>query len=226
MGSDSTFLFADIAGFTALTEAHGDERAADLVAAFTAQVKTRLSPGHGELVKSIGDALMLRLESSDEAVEIARELAGSMAQRHGHPDVRVGMNRGPAVRRGDDWLGATVNVAARVTAFAGAGDVLLTEAVYDALSAAQRVGLIDRGLAHLRNVTEPVRIYACPLSNPGAPLVVDPVCRMQLDPRSCAGSLDYAGQTFRFCSLHCAELFAAHPERYVGDRSQPSEPGA
>lgn len=226
MASESTFLFADIAGFTALTEAHGDERAADLVAAFTAQVKTRLSPGHGELVKSIGDALMLRLESSDEAVELARELAGATAQRHGYPDVRVGMNRGPAVHRGDDWFGATVNVAARVTAFAGAGEVLLTGAVYDALSAARRVGLVDRGPVHLRNVTEPVRIYACPPSDPGAPLVIDPVCRMQLDPRSCAGSLDYAGQTFRFCSLRCAELFAAQPELYVDDRGQSGHPRA
>lgn len=226
MTPDSTFLFADIAGFTALTEAHGDERAADLVAAFTAQVSARLSPGTGELVKSIGDALMLRLESSDEAVEIACELPGTMAQRHGYPDVRVGMNRGPAVRRGDDWFGATVNVAARVTALAGAGDVLLTGTVYDALSEARRVGLIDRGLARLRNVTDPVRIYACPPSNLGAPLVTDPVCRMQLDPHSCAGSLDYAGQTFRFCSLACAELFAAHPERYVEDRLESRQPGA
>lgn len=225
MASDSTFLFADIAGFTALTEAHGDEQAADLVAEFTAEVSARLSPGTGELVKSIGDALMLRLESSDEAVEIARELASTMAQRHGSPDVRVGMNRGPAVRRGDDWFGATVNVAARVTAFAGAGDVLLTGTVYDALSAARRVGLVDRGLAHLRNVTEPVRIYACPPSNPGASFVTDPVCRMRLDPQSYAGSLDYAGQTFRFCSLGCAERFAAHPEQYVGDRHELSPPG-
>ena len=106
------------------------------------------------------------------------------------------------------------------------GDVLLTGTVYDALSEARRVGLIDRGLARLRNVTDPVRIYACPPSNLGAPLVTDPVCRMQLDPHSCAGSLDYAGQTFRFCSLACAELFAAHPERYVGDRLESRQPGA
>lgn len=218
--SDSTFLFADIAGFTALTEAHGDERAADLVTAFTTDIESRLEGGMGEVVKSIGDALLLRLASADDALEIGRDLATSMAQRHGSPDVRVGMHRGPALRRGDDWLGTTVNVAARVTGLAGAGDVLATSSVREALSAPRRSELIDRGIVRLRNVTEPVRIYACPLSEPAAPMVTDPVCRMKLDPRACAGSLRYAGETFQFCSARCLGLFAAHPEHYVGDGSE------
>jgi adenylate cyclase len=41
--SQATFVFADIAGFSALTEAHGDERAADLVAQFCDTVKGRAS---------------------------------------------------------------------------------------------------------------------------------------------------------------------------------------
>ena len=215
MPPDSTFLFADIAGFTALTEAHGDERAADLVEAFAADVSERLAGGAGELVKSIGDALMLRIESGDEAVEIGRDLATSMAQRHGSPDVRVGMHRGPALHRAGDWLGTTVNVAARVTVLAGAGDVLLTGAVRDTLSGEWRVDLTDRGSVRLRNVTEPVHLWACTPSEPHVPLVTDPVCRMKLEPRASAGSLRYAGETFRFCSPRCLGLFAAHPEHYV-----------
>jgi class 3 adenylate cyclase len=56
----ATFLFADIAGFTALTDAHGDERAVAIADAFCAAVDSEL-PAGGTRVKSIGDAVMLRV---------------------------------------------------------------------------------------------------------------------------------------------------------------------
>ena len=49
----ATFLFADLAGFTALTEAHGDEEAADLVGAFCSEVR-HVVGDRGSVVKSIG----------------------------------------------------------------------------------------------------------------------------------------------------------------------------
>jgi class 3 adenylate cyclase len=63
----ATFLFADIAGFTALTEAHGDEEAATLVADFCDAVKGELPAGAAH-VKTIGDALMLRIPDPCEAI--------------------------------------------------------------------------------------------------------------------------------------------------------------
>ena len=56
----ATFLFADIAGFTALIEAHGDEQAAWLVGEFCRAVQAELPASGGTQVKSIGDAIMLR----------------------------------------------------------------------------------------------------------------------------------------------------------------------
>ena len=57
----ATFLFADLAGFTALTEAHGDEQAADLVARFCEAVSEELPSFGADHIKTIGDALMLRV---------------------------------------------------------------------------------------------------------------------------------------------------------------------
>ena len=54
-GIERTFAFVDLAGFTALTEAHGDEHAADLVERFTGMARAALGPDD-RLVKSIGDA--------------------------------------------------------------------------------------------------------------------------------------------------------------------------
>ena len=56
-----TFVFADIAGFTALTEAHGDEEAVKLVEEFSQAVEAELPAVGGEHVKTVGDALMLRI---------------------------------------------------------------------------------------------------------------------------------------------------------------------
>jgi class 3 adenylate cyclase len=64
----ATFMFADIAGFTALTEAHGDKQAATLVADFCDAVKAKLPVFGGTQVKTIGDALMLRIDDARQAV--------------------------------------------------------------------------------------------------------------------------------------------------------------
>ena len=63
-----TFVFADLSGFTALTEAHGDEQAADLVGGFCGAVRRLLAAHQAQEVKTIGDALMLR--SGDAAAPI------------------------------------------------------------------------------------------------------------------------------------------------------------
>ena len=61
--SVNTFTFADLAGFTALTEAHGDQHAADLAGHFAAGMREIASEHGGEAVKAIGDAVMLRNSS-------------------------------------------------------------------------------------------------------------------------------------------------------------------
>ena len=124
-------MFADIAGFTALTEVHGDTQAADLAQAFAGDVRVRLGDYDAELVKTIGDALMLRTPDAAAAVRLGLFLAHDLGRSHGAPQVRVGMHYGPAVERDGDWFGATVNIAARISGAAVGGEVLLSVAVHD-----------------------------------------------------------------------------------------------
>jgi class 3 adenylate cyclase len=116
-----TFLFADLSGFTALTEAHGDEQAVDLVDGFCVAVRQLLAAHHAHEVKTIGDALMLRTGDTAAAIRLGLCIVHDVGARHGFPLVRVGMHTGPAVERGGDWFGATVNLAARVSAAAAGG---------------------------------------------------------------------------------------------------------
>jgi len=213
----ATFLFADIAGFTALTEAHGDEEAAALAADFCAAVKAEL-PASASHVKSIGDALMLRVAEPAEAVELGLRIAGEIMRDHGSPAVRVGMHHGTAVERDGDFFGATVNLAARVSAAAVGGEVLLTAHTAALAPAPEAVVYEARGRRELRNVRDPVELVAAVrVGETAAPhLAVDPVCRMAIDPDRAAGRLVHDGEAFYFCTLACAGDFARRPDRYAG----------
>jgi adenylate cyclase len=214
--SAATFVFADIAGFTALTEAHGDEQAATLVADFCDAVKAEL-PADAAHVKTIGDALMLRIPDPAEAILLGLKITHGLMRGHGAPAVRVGLHHGPAVERDGDYFGATVNMVARISGLAGGGEVLLTGQT--AALAAELGGVFyeSRGRQVLRNVREPVEIFAAIRQSESTQgrLPVDPVCRMAVDPDRAAGRLLYEGTAYFFCTLACAGEFAREPERFV-----------
>jgi adenylate cyclase len=212
-----TFLFADLSGFTALTEAHGDEQAADLVDGFCVAVRQLLDEYRAQEVKTIGDALMLRSGDAAAAIRVGLCIVHDVGSQHGFPLVRVGMHTGPAVERAGDWFGTTVNLAARVSAAAAGGEALLTAATQAAAGGVEGVELRERGRRAFRNVAAPVQVYAAvrqgTRSSSGLP--VDPVCRMAVDPGHGAGRLSYEGVEYCFCSLGCAGAFAQHPSRYT-----------
>jgi adenylate cyclase len=213
-----TFIFADIAGFTALTEAHGDEEALKLVEEFAEAVEAELPPVRGEHIKTIGDALMLRIPAPGDAVLLALRIANDLIAEHGAPAVRVGLHHGPAVERNGDYFGASVNLAARVSALASGGEVLLTGQTAALVPDLEGVLYESRGRQTLRNVAEPIEIFAVLRVGEMTEgrLPVDPVCRMVVDPDRAAGRLVHEGNAYFFCSLSCAGEFARQPERFTG----------
>jgi adenylate cyclase len=136
---------------------------------------------------------------------------------HEAPAVRVGLNHGTAVERDGDYFGAAVNLAARVSALATGGEVLLTG--HTAALAPELQGVIyeSRGREALRNVREPVEIFAAVRQSESTKgrLPVDPVCRMAVDPDRAVGRLLHEGTAYFFCTLACAGEFARDPERYA-----------
>jgi adenylate cyclase len=211
-----TFVFADLAGFTALTEAHGDEEAVTLVEEFSEGVEAELPAVRGEHVKTIGDALMLRIPDPADAVLVALRIAHDVITEHGAPAVRVGLHHGPAVERNGDYFGASVNLSARVSGLASGGEVLLTGETAALAPDLDGVLYESRGRQMLRNVAEPIEIFAAlRVGQSEDRLPVDPVCRMIVDPDRAAGRLVYEESTYFFCSLTCAGEFARRPERFT-----------
>ena len=206
-----TFLFADLAGYTTLTEAHGDEHAADEAAEFCEAVRGLL-PDHGaEEVKAIGDAMLVRASDPAQAAGLAERIVCGYGARHRGLGVRVGLHTGTAVRRGDDWFGSAVNVASRVADAASAGEVLCTEATREAIGSA--VPVRERGQRTFKNLARPVAIYELVLAR-GPELPIDPVCRMAIDPERAAERRLHNGVEYCFCSDRCAAAFDESPEAY------------
>jgi adenylate cyclase len=216
-GAEQTFVFADLAGFTALTEAHGDGLAADLAAEFSEAV-ARLLPEHrAEEVKSLGDGLMLRADDAGEAIRLGLRIVRTVGGRPGFPLVRVGVHTGPAIERDGDWFGAAVNVAARVASAAGGGEVLVSESTIAAAGELDGLELRKLATMRLKNLSEPVDVCAvAPAGEPeGARLPIDPVCRMAVDPEHKAALIVHDGLDYIFCSHQCAARFAHAPEQFV-----------
>jgi class 3 adenylate cyclase/YHS domain-containing protein len=216
--AEQTFLFADLAGFTALTEAHGDDHAADLIGSFSAQVSEMLSEHGAEQVKTIGDALMIRVARAADGVRLALRIVEQVGGRQGFPAVRVGLHTGSAVARGDDWFGAAVNLSARVSRAAAASEVLLSDDTRLAASdGLEGIELVHRDRAQLRNVRRPVELWAAVPKgqrNAGDRLEIDPICRMGVIPERAAATVRRDGRTLYFCSPACAAAFGDYPESH------------
>ena len=148
-----TFLFADLVGFTELTSEHGDDEAAELALSFHGRVSELARELGCHVVKAIGDAVMVRSENGEAAVQLASRILG-LARAEALPPVRVGLDTGPAVERNGDWFGATVNTASRVTAAAGAGELLMTERTRNAAAGVGGLELTARGRRPLKGLPE------------------------------------------------------------------------
>lgn len=196
-----TFVFADIAGYTALTEAHGDADAAELAATFCRQISEVAGASGGEVIKTIGAAVMVRHPDPSAAVVLGLIAAHDVMAGHGFPAVRVGMHHGPALAREGDWFGATVNLAARVAALAAGGQVLVTDAVRAAAGDLDGIEFQSKGEPRMRNVPLPVPLFAAVRGATGGEAHhIDPVCRM----------LVVEGR-----ELDCAAQFVRDPDAYT-----------
>jgi class 3 adenylate cyclase/YHS domain-containing protein len=211
--------FADLAGYTALTEAHGDVGAADVADRFT-QITESVLIGDASIVKTIGDAVMIVTSRAHDGVRIGLDLLCAVEGESHFPGVRIGVHYGPIVERRGDIFGATVNVAARLTAHAHVGQLLTTEDVATSLPDDAGLEATALGPTWLKNVSNPVELYwIADHTAPPITQALDPVCRMFVDADRAPAKLPWAGQSWHFCSFDCAASFMASPGKYASGES-------
>lgn len=210
---ERSFAFVDLAGFTALTESHGDAAAAALVTRFCQLAEAALT-SNVRLVKSIGDAVLLSADDPASCLDTVAALMRSCLDEPGFPLPRAGAHHGSAVEQEGDWFGAGVNIAARVAALA-AGGRLLTTAGFHAAAGAAGFSIRELGETHLRGLVEPVHLYEIAVAESDPLVVIDPVCRMRCTTSDAIGMLRHEGVESWFCSLACLQRFMARPAAFL-----------
>ncbi|MFL5797666.1 MAG: adenylate/guanylate cyclase domain-containing protein [Actinomycetota bacterium] len=149
--------FVDLAGYTRLTEERGDEAAAELASQLAVLVD-RETRGHGGTpVKWLGDGVMVAFRDPGGAVRSALHPVRAVPEA-GLPPAHVGLAAGRVVAYGGDYFGRTVNMAARLSARARAGRVLVNEAVVEAAGAADAT-FTELEAMDLKGFPDPVRVF-------------------------------------------------------------------
>jgi class 3 adenylate cyclase len=177
--TDVTVLFADITGYTRLTARLAPDDLDALVERYFGAFLDEIVKRGGDVNETAGDGLMVIFHEGDHArsaVEAAQgihrravEIGAELAPRFEPLAMHVGVNTGPAHlgatkiegRAGTRWTytasGMTTNVAARLAAEAGGGEIVLSESTVERLGGAFAVE--DLGVRPLKNVERPLRLF-------------------------------------------------------------------
>lgn len=128
-----TLVFTDIVDSTAYGQQIGDQRWAELIARHENLIRGLTEPHGGSLVKMLGDGAMLGFGSARSAIAASLEVQDALAAEP--YAVRIGIHAGDVIHSQGDFLGSTVNKAARVAAAADGGETKVSSTVRDLVGA-------------------------------------------------------------------------------------------
>lgn len=153
----AAILFSDIVGFTKMMESSEAEtlRAVEANEIFH---QAALTAHRGRLIKKLGDGMLLSFDSAWEAVSAARDIRDRVRQ-DGSFEVRIGIHLGEVVQGRHDVHGDGVNVASRIQAEMGPGQIGISKVVYDNVKNQDGFSARSLGERSLKNVSAPMGLY-------------------------------------------------------------------
>jgi adenylate cyclase len=150
-------VFADLSGYTRLTEEAGDEVAAQVSVKLAELVNDIASRHRGAVIKMLGDGVLFHFKDPQDAVLASLEILDRVRPA-GLPPAHVGVNAGPMIYEEGDYFGRTVNIASRIASQAGPDQVFVGEDVLPHIaSAGFRVA--EAGAFELKGIEKPVTLY-------------------------------------------------------------------
>jgi adenylate cyclase len=223
----AAILAADVVGFSRLAGADEEGTLARLRALRSDLIDPAIAAHKGRVVKRTGDGAIVEFRSVVDAVRCAIEIQNAMAERNvGAPEesrieFRIGVHLGDVVEEDDgDLMGDGVNIAARLEGVAKPGAICLSEDAYRQVKSRLDLNVKDLGPTALKNIADPMRVYAVAAGTPGAKPRPKAAAPARLIPIAAALStlIAIAGATVWY-------LGAARPAATVGSSSQ-SAPAA
>jgi class 3 adenylate cyclase len=152
----ATVLFVDLAGFTALTATLGDDTAAEVLRRFGATTRRNAARHQGRILKQIGDAFMLMFTQPANAVQFGLAMQRFVDAEPQFPALHIGAHHGTVVYRDGDYVGGTVNLAARVASCGAAGQFLITADLHTAVADLEEPDFAALPPQRLKGIADPV----------------------------------------------------------------------
>jgi adenylate cyclase len=137
-GLSLTVGFADMVGFTALSQQLEERELARVVERFETLAYDAVAGHGGRIVKMIGDEVMFVTDEPAAAAEIGLALAEVYGKDETVSDVRVGLAHGPVLGLEGDYFGPTVNLASRIVNIAYVGSVVVSSEIHARLADDER----------------------------------------------------------------------------------------
>ena len=151
-------MFADMTGYTAMMQE--DEAKATLLRHRQRQTLDSLIPAHhGTILQYFGDGTLSIFDSSADAVRCGIAIQNEL-QREPRVKLRIGIHSGDVVYDSEGIYGDCVNIATRIESLSVPGAVLFSAKVYDEIKNQRDIQAKPIGKFHLKNVKQPVEVYA------------------------------------------------------------------
>ena len=201
------FAFIDLGGFTAYTEAHGDQEAVWVLGLFRWHVREVTTRRGVRVAKWLGDGAMLVSVDDTPLVEAVIEIERRVDEGESPLVLRGGLAGGDVIlMEGDDYIGHSVNLAARLGQVAQPHEILAVPEM--AAAAPPWVRPVPLDPIELNGFREPVKVFNLEWGNHRGETVQDPVCSMEVPVDAVVETRTGAdGETVSFCSASCAEVW-------------------
>jgi len=157
-------MFTDIKGFTDRTSHSSRKELQELLELHDELILPIFDDFGGTVIKTIGDAFMVKFSSPTNAVLCGMQIQKVLKQYNKDKDekeklrIRIAVNAGEATIKDNDVFGETVNIAARLEGVAHAGDIYFTEAVYLAMNKSE-IPTAEVGYKHFKGIPEEIKVY-------------------------------------------------------------------
>lgn len=158
------FLFADLRGYTAFVEAHGDEAAVGLLRAYRSLVRDVVARHEGAEIRTEGDSFYVVFPSASAAVRCGLEILSTARGRAPEDgpalSIGIGVHAGETAESEQEGLvGSAVNIAARICSVARPGELLVSDTVRALTRTLLQVRFVPSGTRRLKGVSEPVSLF-------------------------------------------------------------------
>ncbi|WP_433989343.1 hypothetical protein SuNHUV7_38730 (plasmid) [Pseudoseohaeicola sp. NH-UV-7] len=146
----ASIMFTDIVNSSGLASVMGDRLWTSVVSEHFKQLRAIVEEANGQFVKSLGDGTLSSFPKPDLALDAARRIHETI-KRSGGPaiSVRVGIHSGSVVRKDDDFFGAVVNKAARITAIAAPNETWVSDATSEQVNENSHYHFVEAGFFEL-----------------------------------------------------------------------------